>query len=163
MNAILLITSTVLPGLMAGLFYAWSISVTPGLAQVSDHHYLQSFQAMNRAILNPAFLVAFLGLVILLPALTYLNYGGRWSARFWYIAGATVLYLGGIIAITFFGNVPLNDALEQLTIEAMTPDQMDTFRLEFEDKWNRLNWARTISSLLAFLLLVLACLENAGK
>ena len=56
MNSILLLITTLFSGLMAGLFYAWSISVTPGLAKIDNSSYLKAFQSMNRAILNPAIL-----------------------------------------------------------------------------------------------------------
>ena len=160
MNTILLIITTLFSGLIAGLFYAWSISVTPGLARVGDTHYLHAFQSMNRAILNPAFFVAFMGLVILLPLLAYFYFKSPISAPFWYILSAMLLYLIGVILVTFLGNIPLNNNLEALFIESMTPAQMDVFRLEFEHQWNRFNYIRTLSSTLSFILLILACLQN---
>ena len=144
-------------GLMAGLFYAWSISVTPGLAKINDVSYLQAFQSMNRAILNPLFFVVFFGLVVLLPVLSYLSYQTSMGNQFWYVVLATVLYFVGIMAVTIAGNIPLNNKLEALQIESMTPEQMDEFRKGFESKWNRLNHIRTISSILTFLLLTIAC------
>ena len=160
MKMIILIITTVFTGLMAGLFYAWSISVTPGLANVGDDHYLQAFQSMNRAILNPVFFIAFMGLVILLPLLTYMFYKSPVSIQFWYILTAAILYLFGVMAVTMFGNVPLNDMLEALKIERMSSEEMAAFRLGFEAKWNQLNWIRTASSLLSLVLLILACLKN---
>jgi uncharacterized membrane protein len=62
MNTIILLLSTLSVGLMAGLFYAWSISLTPGLKKVSDTIYLQAFKSMNRAIINPVFLIIFISL-----------------------------------------------------------------------------------------------------
>ena len=163
MNILILILTTLSTGLMAGLFYAWSISVTPGLAQVGDEHYLQAFQAMNRAILNPAFFICFMGLVLLLPLLANQYYSSPVSSQFWFILAATLLYMIGIMAVTFFGNVPLNNTLEALQIDTMTPAQMTAFRLGFESKWNQLNWIRTICSALAFVVLILACLQQTGK
>ncbi len=163
MNTIILITTTLSTGLIAGLFYAWSISVTPGLAKIGDDSYLLAFQSMNRAILNPAFFIFFMGLVILLPLLSYLYYKSPVSAQFWYILSATILYMAGIMAVTFFGNVPMNNTLEALKIESMTSEQMASFRLGFESKWNNLNMIRTICSSLSFVLLIIACLQNAGK
>ena len=58
----LLVITTLLTGLIAGLFYCWSISVTKGLALLPDREYLLAFQQLNRAILNPLFLTAFMGL-----------------------------------------------------------------------------------------------------
>jgi len=148
---------------MAGLFYTWSISVTPGLAKVGNENYLQAFQSMNRAILNPAFFIFFMGLVILLPVLSYLYYQSPISAQFWYIISATVLYLVGILAVTLVGNVPNNNALEVLQIVLMNPEQMASFRLGFESKWNNLNMIRTICSSLAFVSLIMACLQDSAK
>ncbi len=160
MNTIFLIITTLSSGLMAGLFYAWSISVTPGLAKVGDENYLQTFQAMNRAILNPAFFIFFIGLVILLPLLSYLYYKSSVSIEFWYILSATILYMAGIMAVTFLGNVPMNNTLEILRSESMSSEQMASFRLGFESKWNNLNMIRTICSSLSFVLLIMACLQN---
>jgi len=163
MNTILLTIATVFAGLMAGLFYAWSISVTPGIAQVSDQNYLTAFQAMNRAILNPAFFIPFMGQAIVLPILTYLYYKSATPNPFLYLLIATTLYWGGCMAITMYGNVPLNNNLEVLQIDLLTPKQLADFRLRFEQKWNRLNWIRTISTLLSLMCLILACLQNTLK
>lgn len=160
MNTIILIITTVFSGLMAGLFYAWSISVTPGLARINDLSYLQAFQSMNRAIINPVFFVVFFGLVVLLPVLSYLSFQTSLSNQFWYVILATLFYFIGIMGVTIAGNVPLNNALEALQIEQMTAEQMDVFRKSFENKWNRLNLIRTISSFLTFLLLVIACVRE---
>ena len=163
MNTIILMLTTLSSGLMAGLFYSWSISVTPGLKRLGDENYLQAFQSMNRAILNPAFFIFFMGLVILLPLLCYLYYKSPVSAEFWYTLSATILYMAGIIVVTFFGNVPINNTLEVLKIESMTSEQMASFRLGFESKWNNLNMIRTICSSLSFVLLIMACVENTSN
>jgi len=157
MNNTILIITTLFSGLMAGLFYSWSISVTPGLAKINDLSYLQAFQSMNRAILNPLFFIVFFGLVVLLPVLSYLSFQTSIGNQFWYLILATILYFVGIIGVTIVGNIPLNNALETLQIESMTPEQMDEFRKGFESKWNRLNLIRAISSSLTFLLLVIVC------
>jgi uncharacterized membrane protein len=163
MNTIILIMATLSSGLIAGLFYAWSISVTPGLAKVSDENYLHAFQSMNRAILNPALFIFFFGLVILLPMLCYLSYKSPGSSVFWLILPATIFYLVGTMAVTILGNIPLNNALEALKIDSMTFEHMASFRLGFENKWNTLNMIRTICSSLSFLLLIMTCLQNANK
>ena len=163
MNTIALTSTTFFTGLIAGLFYAWSISVTPGLAKISDANYLNAFQSMNRMILNPIFFIAFMGLIILLPLLSYLYYSSPVSTQFWFILSATVLYLAGVMAVTIFGNVPMNNTLEALQIESMSPGQMQSFRLGFESKWNSLNTVRTICSSLSFILLIMACIQNTNK
>jgi uncharacterized membrane protein len=163
MNTIILTITTLSAGLMAGLFYAWSVSVTPGLVKVDDENYLHAFQSMNRAILNPAFFIFFMGLVILLPLLSYLYYHSPVSAQFWFILIATFLYMFGVMAVTIFGNVPMNNTLEVLKIDLMKPEQMASFRMGFESKWNNLNMIRTICSSIAFVSLIVACLQNVWK
>ncbi|MBL4755983.1 MAG: DUF1772 domain-containing protein [Flavobacteriales bacterium] len=163
MNTIILIIATLSSGLIAGLFYAWSISVTPGLAKITDESYLVAFQSMNRAILNPAFFIFFFGLLLLLPLLCYLYYQAPAGIQFWCILAATVLYLLGVMAITILGNVPMNNTLEGLQIGSMTPQEMESFRLGFESKWNNLNMIRTICSSLALLSLLIACVQNSVK
>ena len=155
MNTIILIIATLSSGLLAGLFYAWSISVTPGLAKVGDANYLQAFQSMNRAILNPAFFILFMGLAVLLPLLCFLYYRSPVNTQFWYILSASVLYLVGVLAVTIFGNVPMNNTLEVLRIESMNAEQMASFRLGFENKWNKLNMIRTICSSLVLISLII--------
>lgn len=157
MNNIFLIITTLASGLIAGLFYAWSISVTPGLAKVGDENFLHAFQAMNRAIINPLFLICFMGLAILLPLLSYLSYN---SIDFVYVLAASILYLVGVMAVTFLGNIPLNDKLESLKIDSMTDEQMSTFRKNFENRWNSLNNVRTISSSLSFIFMIVACFQS---
>src|SRR5690554_4204472 len=156
----MLVITTLFAGLVAGLFFAWSVSVTPGLARLNDRGYLQAFQEMNRAIQNPIFLLVFMGLAILLPLLCFQVYSPGRNMRFWYVLGASLFYLLGVIAVTFMGNIPLNNKLDALNLDSMTTEQMASFRHGFEGKWNRLNVIRVICSSLSLLLLVMACLQN---
>ncbi len=160
MNTILLSITTLFSGLMAGLFYAWSISVTPGIGKTDNISYLKAFQSMNRAILNPAFFIVFFGLVVLLIYLSFASYHNMQPNQYRLIISATALYLGGIMLVTIAGNIPLNNSLEALQIDLMSPEQMSAFREGFESKWNRLNMIRTVSSAISFLLLIIACMNN---
>jgi uncharacterized membrane protein len=160
MNTTVLITSVLFSGLMAGLFYAWSISVTTGLANINDTNYLKVFQSMNRAILNPVFFIVFMGLPLSLLLLSYLYYSSEISIQFIFIISATVIYITGVLGVTIFGNIPLNNALEALNIESMNHEQMTSFRFGFESKWNKFNVIRTVCSSLSFFLLIMTCLQN---
>jgi uncharacterized membrane protein len=152
----LLVITTTLTGLMAGLFYAWSVSVTPGIGRLGDKEFLLSFQAMNKAIINPLFMICFLGAAVMLPIATFTQPA---SVR-WLLLGATVAYIGGVIAVTFIGNIPLNNALDRLNIASSTSEQLATFREEFESKWNALNNVRSIANTLALVLAILACIKK---
>ena len=61
MDTISLAAATIFTGLSAGLLYGWRVSVIPGTRRTSSHAYVETMQAINRAILNPAFFLVFLG------------------------------------------------------------------------------------------------------
>lgn len=157
----LLMIAATLTGLMAGLFFAWSVSVTPGIGRLPDKEYLASFQVMNRAIVNPVFLICFLGTAVLLPVCTYRQFVQPLAGSFWLLLSATALYLVFIIGITFFGNIPLNNKLDQLDLTTLTGEQMASFRAQFENRWNTLNNIRTVASIITLVLVLLAC-RNAS-
>lgn len=153
----LLVITTTITGLMAGLFYSWSVSVTPGIGRLGDREYLASFQAMNRAIINPVFMLCFLGAAVMLPIVTFVNRG---TPQFTLLLGATICYVVGVFILTFVGNIPLNNALDKLNIASSTDDQLATFRAQFENKWNTLNHIRSIANTAALVFAILACLKK---
>ena len=154
MKSISLFAAVVLTGLSAGLFYAWAVSVIPGTRRVADLTYLETMQAINRAILNQAFFLIFLGSLILLALSTIQQYQA--GLAFWLMLGATFTYLAGTCGVTAFGNVPLNNTLDALHLGDMGVGQLAEFRQHFEGKWNRLHMIRTGFSVLSFLLSLLA-------
>lgn len=157
-QAIVLLIATLSTGIMAGIFFTWSNTVTTGLARLSDLEYLRAFQSMNRTILNPAFFLAFLSPVVLLPLSAYFHYKVPPSYLFWMLLIASVLYMAGVILVTFTGNIPLNTILEGSSLDSMTLTDVKSLRAGFENKWNTLNWIRTYCSLFTFLLLVGVCI-----
>ena len=65
---LLLVSSVLATGLMAGLFYGWSVSVIPGTRRLASTDYVALMQHVNREILTPRFLVPFVGIPLLLAA-----------------------------------------------------------------------------------------------
>ncbi len=145
--------------LMAGLFYAYSCSVNPGLNRLPDAAYLAAMQSINRAILNPAFFIGFMGATVLLPLSTWLHYGQPISLRFWLLLLATVVYLVGVFGVTMLGNVPLNETLDLFNVQTATVEDITAQRAAFESPWNQLNTIRTSASVLAVILVIIACLS----
>ncbi|MBC8155328.1 MAG: DUF1772 domain-containing protein [Bacteroidetes bacterium] len=145
--------------LVAGLFYGYSCSVNPGLHRLSDTMYLAAMQAINRAILNPVFFVSFLGTLILLPLSAWVHYSQPPSPRFWLLLWAAITYLIGVLGVTIFGNVPLNEALDSLTLQTASVEAVAAQRVAFETLWNRFHTIRTLASVLALLFVLVACLS----
>ncbi|HVU54232.1 MAG TPA: anthrone oxygenase family protein [Puia sp.] len=149
----LFITIT-LVGLSAGVFFAWSCSVLPGLKLLAPREYILAFQSMNRAIQNPVFLLCFLGAGVALALATWMYRGD--SVRCGLLLAASVLYIVGVLGVTMAGNVPLNEALDKFDVGAATSEQMARQRELFEGAWMRLHNWRSVAAVVSFALSVLA-------
>src|SRR4051812_41285218 len=51
--------ATLTTGLMAGLFYAFDVSVMPGLSRTDDRTFVTAMRSINEAIENPLFAVTY--------------------------------------------------------------------------------------------------------
>lgn len=151
--------ATLSTGMMAGIFFTWTNAVTPGIGKLNDIEYLNALQSMNRAILNPAFKGAFLAPLILIPITTVLHYKINPSHIFWTLLAAIFLYGIGSLGVTVLGNIPLNNLLDNTNLENTSLARAKNLREAIEFKWNRFNLIRTLSSIGAFVLLLLACLQ----
>ena len=141
-------------GLSAGLCFTWTNAVTPGIGQLDDLGYLSAFQQMNRSIINPLFILVFFGPFFLGLINLYL-YKNASSTVIWFLILAIAIYFFGVLLVTIFGNVPLNEILDKTDLGNASLEDLKQLRKRFEDKWNRLHLIRTISSAVAFLLLIL--------
>ncbi|SEI39183.1 Uncharacterized membrane protein [Dyadobacter sp. SG02] len=159
-NLFLLVTALA-SGLIAGLFYAYSCSVNPGLGALTDAGYLAAMQSINRAILNPVFFFSFIGTVLLLPLSTYQHFGT--GSRFYLLLGATLVYVIGTFGVTVVGNVPLNEALDKMNLTGASARELAAYRLRFEGPWNKLHAIRTYASVISFIMVILACLTTPSK
>jgi uncharacterized membrane protein len=158
-NIILALTALT-TALIAGLFYAYSCSVNLGLKQLSDINYILAMQSINKAIQNPVFLFSFIGTLFLLPISAYLQHNNGELNRFYLLLFATIIYLIGVILITAFGNIPLNNTLDSFSVQSSDNQSITKARLAFENAWNNFHLIRTIASIVALILVILACLKN---
>jgi uncharacterized membrane protein len=156
-NMMLLVT-TIVMGLTAGIFYCWSVSVTRGLALLADKEYITAFQALNRAILNPLFFICFFGVAIMLPISAWMQYDKTLPVRFWLLLAASLLYFIGVIGVTMIGNVPMNNSLDAFKADTTTNVEISAKRISHEARWNFLNNIRTICCIICLALTVLACM-----
>jgi uncharacterized membrane protein len=116
----------------------------------------QGIAAMNHinvTVINPAFMLAFLGTAVTCGLLVVLSLF-RWHdpATPYRIAGG-LLYLVGTILVTFAFNIPRNDALA-----AVTPDTAAAAELwkRYLSEWTAWNTVRTVAPLIASAVLALA-------
>jgi len=151
------IVLVLLTGLSAGLCFTWSNAITPGIGRLDDFRYLSAFQQMNRSIINPLFILVFFGPFFLGLIDLYL-FKNASSSMICLLMAGIAFYFFGVLLVTMFGNVPLNDLLDQTDLSKSSLGDLNLLRDRFEMKWNRLHLIRTISSVISFLLLILTLL-----
>jgi uncharacterized membrane protein len=156
-RALTLACATLTTGLVAGVYYAFAVSVNLGLAGQSDASYVATMQAINERIENPLFFLTFFGAALFPLAALAAHYRRPRSGRFWLVALACLLYVGGGFLLTVFVNVPLNEQLASVAADA-SPGELARARAGYESPWNFWNSVRTMFSFLAFVALVGACL-----
>ncbi|MFJ7205729.1 DUF1772 domain-containing protein [Streptomyces sp. NPDC098789] len=139
---VLLLVSTVLIGLMAGLFFAFDVSVMPGLAKADDRTYVTAMQNFNSVIDgSPVFGMAFmLALVAVVVSAIVEFRKGRRNVAIWVAAAAVAYFV--VLLITFSVNIPLNNELK----DAGDAAKMTDFSIveKFKTTWVSTNIVRTL-------------------
>ncbi|GIH26914.1 membrane protein [Acrocarpospora phusangensis] len=135
----------VLTGWIAGVFYAYSVSVMWGLDAAGPEHAVPVMRQINAKIQNPVFFLSFLGTIpagILTGVLLLLD--GQTRPGLLFLA-STAVYLAGTFIPTIAVNIPLNNAIDRST----APDAEAW--AAFYPRWTRWNHGRTVFSGLSLL------------
>jgi uncharacterized membrane protein len=136
-----LVAATIVAGLAAGLFYAYSCSVMPGLAHADDRTFVKGMRGINIAIVNGWFMLSFLGAPLLAGVAGVLS--PRSGRTLWWIVAGFALLVATIV-ITRVVHIPMNDALDA------GGDDYAAVRARFEASWVRWNIVRTVVSTAGF-------------
>ncbi|MDQ3567913.1 MAG: DUF1772 domain-containing protein [Actinomycetota bacterium] len=151
--------ATVTAGLISGFFYAYACSVTLGTAMLSDEQYIATMQAINATVRNGVFAMSFFGAAAFLLLAVVVHLPRLRSGRFALLALACVLYVGGGFLLTMLVNVPMNEDLATVNLDAPARILAEA-RAAYEEPWNFWNGVRTVFSTLAFGLCIAACLHK---
>ncbi len=150
---VLTFIAAVTSGVMGGLFFAYSNSVMPSLARVPAPSGIAAMQAINVVIVNPLFLLVFLGpaaLSAVLLVAAIFGWGDLESG--WVIAGS-ILYLAGSILVTGAFNVPRNNALDKVS---PTAPEGAAYWTSYLSEWTTWNHVRTVACIAAMVCFILA-------
>jgi uncharacterized membrane protein len=142
-------------GLMAGVFFAFSVSVMRGLDAIDPGSAIRAMQSINRKILNPVFLATFV-LAPVAGAVTgalLLGLDETWAAAIMFLAA--VAYVLGSIVPTATVNVPLNNALDAATVPAEANEAARLWA-DYSPRWTRWNTLRALVCTVSLLLAGLA-------
>jgi uncharacterized membrane protein len=140
-------------GLMGGLLFAFSNFVMKALMQQSAANGIATMQAINVLIINPLFLLIFIGTALSCLALAVMSLM-RWSqpGAAMLLTGS-VIYLIGTLIVTMAFNVPLNNAL--VALSAPSADAAQQWQ-DYVSAWLRWNHVRAIAALAAAAIFIIA-------
>lgn len=151
-----LVAATLSMGLMAGIFSQYSNSIMPALRRTDDRTFVTAFQQLDKAIVNPLFLLAgFLGALLLSGAALLLHLGSDDRDQLPWLAVAFALYLV-VVIITGGVNVPRNNEIKAAGDPDQITDLAEVRRRFDEAKWQRYNTIRAVLTTVAFGLIVWA-------
>ncbi|GAA3459145.1 DUF1772 domain-containing protein [Saccharothrix longispora] len=128
-------------GMMAGVFFAFSAMVVPGLRRLAPEEGAAAMRSVNTALLNPAFL----GLFLATAAVSAL---AAFEGDPWAWAGAALYLLGGL-GLTAVFHVPRNGELER----------RPGYWAAYLRQWVPANHVRAVASLAASASFALAALH----
>jgi uncharacterized membrane protein len=129
----------------------------PGINNLNDREFIRVFQVIDGVIQNnqPIFMLVWVGSVLALMVSVALGIGQQDIAGRMLIIFSALIYLFGVQLPTIVINVPLNNKLQSLDIDAMNEASRKVARDNFESRWNRWNKIRTALSSLASVLLII--------
>lgn len=135
-----LVVATVTSGVLAGAFLLYAHAVMPALARFDDAAFVRTFASLDRAIVNPVFmLTGFLGAPVATAVAALLTDG---DARTWVLVALAAHVL--MVVVTGTVNVPRNDALKAADAAGEDPR---TARAAFDEaRWVRWNLLRVLLS-----------------
>lgn len=155
---ITLIVATFLASLVAGLLFVFAVVVMPGIRSLNNREFIRAFQVMDGVIQNnqPLFMLVWMGSVVALITSVVVGIGQLDGVGRLLIIFAALAYIFGVQLPTVAINIPLNNKLQTLDVDAMSEIAQNTARKEFESRWNRWNAIRaTIASLASAQLIIL--------
>jgi uncharacterized membrane protein len=156
-----LILATFLCSLVAGFLFAFAVVAMPGIRSLDDREFIRAFQVMDRIIQNnqPIFVFMWVGSVVALVTSAGLGIGQLDDAGCLLIICAALAYLLGVQLPTFIINIPLNNKLQTLDVDAMNETTQKAARKDFEPRWNLWNSIRAAFASLASALLIILLLR----
>jgi uncharacterized membrane protein len=144
-------------GLTAGIFFTFSAVVMPSLQPRPAPEGIRTMQTMNVVIVNPLFLLLFLGTAAASLSLVVVALLAPDRSSHLEVIAAGALYLVGSIVVTAAANVPRNDALDDLDPDG--PGAVDAW-LRYLGEWTAWNHVRTVSCVAALVLLLMALVRS---
>jgi len=141
--------SAVSAGIMAGVYFTFSVFVMRSLAELGDEAGARAMQSINRIILRSAFLPLFFLSTAASAALVILALLGLVGSGATAVTAGAATYILGMFIVTAAGNVPLNNRLDAANPASQEGQAM--WR-EYLRLWTPLNHVRTAACTVSMVL-----------
>jgi len=141
----LLWTAALSSGLIAGIYFAFSVFIMKAFGKIETSQSVAAMNAINETILRSLFMPLFFGSTIISVILIVvaLVHWGDTGSGLTLIAGA--IYFVGMFVCTVVFNVPLNNLLAGVNENSTNAGEVWSHYLKVWTRWNHL---RTVSALL---------------
>jgi uncharacterized membrane protein len=148
---ILLWTAALGSGLVAGVYFAFSVFVMKAFGELEPTQAIAAMNSINKVILRSLFMPLFFGstVVSVLLIIAAFSQWGDVSAVIALIAG--LFYFLGMFLCTVVFNVPLNNMLRDLKPHST---HAEVTWLHYLKNWTKWNHLRTVSSLITCMLCI---------
>ncbi len=140
-------------GVVGEVLFAFSAFVMAALARLPSQQGIAAMQAINVTVINPLFMLIFLGTGAVCLGLVAISILRRGESGGMLVLLAGLIYLLGCLGVTIAGNVPLNDALA-----AVQPDTAEAAAVwsRYLTIWTIWNHVRTTAAIAAAAALTVA-------
>jgi uncharacterized membrane protein len=139
-------TTLLLTGAVAGVFFAYSVSVMMGLDAIRPEQAIAAMRGINDKIQNAVFLTAFLLTPVAagVTGVLLLVLGQRTAGIVFFLAAGA--YVLGALVPSFAVNIPMND-----TLDAARPPAAEAARVwsDYSSRWTLWNHVRTVAGLVS--------------
>jgi uncharacterized membrane protein len=160
LRRLLLVVALLATAIIAGFFYAYSVSVMPGLTASDPVSAINAMKAINAVVRTVEFAVSFFG-ALALPILCLLL--ARRPPVVLALIAAILLYGIGAFAVTLAFNVPLNEALAGTTPTQASATQIWSAYVEPWLMWNHIRMAASIAAFLAMAVALVADFRDLSR
>jgi len=148
-----LIAAVIGSGVMAGLFFVFSISVMKSLKELKRAEGIRAMQSINRTIVRPIFLLVFIGTPLVCLFLLVRTFAHMDQIHGQLTAIGSIVYLLGCLAVTFALHIPMNNKLAAIESESAEGKK---YWSEFLPRWTFWNHVRGLASFVALVLFTFA-------
>ena len=140
--------------IMAGLLFAFSNFVMRALTQLPPAFGMEAMQRVNLAIVNPLFLVVFVGTAAVSVLLVLATVAAPANPGYALLLAGAACYLIGVVGVTAAFNIPLNNSLAA----AASANAADIWP-RYVNQWLPWNHVRTTFASLAVVCLVVGAIK----